>query len=700
MNDRTLTKIVTPYLICAAILFAPGVVFLFSRGNLLPPYYADTLHPADYILEACAAAFIILCIIIRNRQKRWLTNFIDGIENDVEETVRYSVRHYPLPICVVNSEGRLVLTNDKFKEFFPDAKILKTDIKDVIGLGRDELEPGGKAGRDGAAGRTGGAGPRGKAVTDDTDSIGSSVKIRAGGRSWRALASYLNEDVSKSVMLHFIDVTGYEELKERYASEKQCFCYVVIDNYDYILSKSRDEKRPALAASIETTILEWGTGLDAIVIRNAKDRFHLIFDQARFKELEAGKFAILDEVRKTYTDAEFPVSLSIGVGAGSGTLPVAREYATFALDLALGRGGDQAVVKDGGDVRYYGGVTQTVEAHSRGKTRVMAHALKHHMAQSRNVVIMGHRNMDMDSLGSALGVYRIAFAHDREAHIVRGEIGHSMKDVFEDVVKAGDYDFVTCEDAVKITGAGTLLVVVDSHTPDMVECPKLIDLAERIVIIDHHRKMENFIDGAELTLMVPGASSASELVAEIIQYDDKVGKINKLEANLMLAGIFVDTNNFSVGTAPRTFEAAKWLRENGADSTAVRAYLQSDMDDFRQRANIIANADFSLGGIAISRNEGAHSNAQTIVAQAADELLDIKGIRASFVVGETKQEVVVSARSLGALNVQAMMERLGGGGHLTMAAAQVPGASQDEVIAKIKELIKEFDINNKEGEKR
>jgi c-di-AMP phosphodiesterase-like protein len=687
MNDRTLTKIVTPYLVCAAILFAPGVIFLFSRGTLFPPYYVDTLHPADYILEASAAVFIVLCVIIRYRQKRWLTNFIDGIENEVEETVRYSVRHYPLPICVVNSEGRLVLTNDKFKEYFPDAKILKTDIKDVIGLSRGELEPGGEAGRGGDAGY------------GEADGIESGVKIKAGGRSWLALASYLNEDVSKSVMLHFIDVTGYEELKERYASEKQCFCYVVIDNYEYILSKSKDEKRPALAASIETTILEWGAGLDAIVIRNARDRFHLIFDQARFKELEAGKFAILDEVRKTYTDAEFPVSLSIGVGAGGVALPVAREYATFALDLALGRGGDQAVVKDGGSVRYYGGVTQTVETHSRGKIRVMAHALKHHMAQSRDVVIMGHRNMDMDSLGSALGVSRIAFAHDKKAYVVRGEIGYSMKDVFEAVVKSGDYDFVSCEDAVKIAGAGTLLVVVDSHTAGMVECPKLLDLAERIVVIDHHRKMEDFIDDAELTLMVPGASSASELIAEMIQYDDKVGKISKLEANLMLAGIFVDTNNFSVGTAPRTFEAAKWLRENGADSMAVRAYLQSDMNDFKQRANIIANADFSVSGIAISRNEGVHSNAQTIVAQAADELLDIKGIRASFVVGETKQEVVVSARSLGSLNVQAMMERLGGGGHLTMAAAQLPGASQDEVVERIKELIKEFDKNT-EGEKR
>jgi c-di-AMP phosphodiesterase-like protein len=669
MNDRMLTKIVTPYLACAAILFAPGLIFLFSRGNLLPPYYESTLHPADYILVACAAAFVALCAVIRFRQRLWLAGFIEGVESDVEETVGYSVRNYPLPICVVNSEGRLVLTNDRFKEYFPDARILKTDIKEVIGLSRSEIGPGNGARKDGAAG----------------------VTVRAGGRAWLTLASYLNEDASKSVMLHFIDVTDYEALKEKYADEKQCFCYVVVDNYDDILSKSKDEKRPAIAASIETAILEWGVGLDAVVLRHAKDRFHLIFDTTHFREAESGKFAILEEIRKTYTDAEFPVSLSIGVGEGGATLSGTEEYAAFAIDLALGRGGDQAVVKSGEDVRYYGGTVQAIENRNRGKSRVMAYALKQHMAKSDGVMVMGHRNMDMDSLGSALGVHRIASANGKDVRVIHGEIGHSMQDVFTAARQTGDFGFITCEEAVKTAGVDTLLIIVDCHTPGMVECGKLLGIAGRIVIIDHHRKMEDFIAGASLTFMDPGASSTSELVAEVMQYDDKVGKISKIEANLMLAGIFVDTDNFSVKTGTRTFDAARWLRENGADSMAVREYLQSDMDDFRQRANIISNADFSVSGIAISRNEGAHSNAQTIVAQAADELLDIKGIRASFVVGETKSEVVVSARSLGSLNVHAIMERFGGGGHLTMAAAQIPGATQDEVIEKIKELIDAFD---------
>jgi len=663
MSDRLLTKIVMPYLICAVILFAPGLIFLFARGAL-PSYYESTLHPADYILEASAALFVALCFLIRFRQKRWISSFIEGVENEVEDTVRYSVRNHPLPICVVGSEGRLVLTNDKFKKYFPSAKVLKTDIKEVIGLDRKEIDPEEAKGR---------------------------ITINSGDRSWVVLASYLNEDISKSVMLYFIDTTEYEKLKERYADEKQCFCYLCIDNYNEILSKSKDEKRPAVAASFETAIREWGAGLDAIVIRNAKDRYHLIFDMTHFRALEAGKFSILDEVRKIETDAEFPASLSMGVGAGGESLAQTEDYAGFALDLALGRGGDQAVIKTDDDVRYYGGKVQVIESRNKGKSRVMAHALKQLVSQSSRVIVMGHKNFDMDSLGASLGVYRIASAHNIEAHIVRGDVVYSMEDVFAAAVKSGSYNFVSCEDAVKIADADTLVVIVDSHTPGMVECPRLVGLTDRIVIIDHHRKMEDFIENATLTFMEPGASSTSELIAEIMQYDDKVGRISKLEANLMLAGIFVDTNNFSVKTGTRTFEAASWLRESGADSMKVREYLQNNMEDFKQRANIISNADFSISGIAISRNEGMHVNAQVIVAQAADELLDIKGIKASFVVGETKKSVVISARSLGSLNVQVIMEKFGGGGHITMAAAQVPGATQDEVIKKLKELIREYD---------
>jgi c-di-AMP phosphodiesterase-like protein len=671
MGDKLLLKIVRPYIISAVILFAPGLIFLLNP-DVMPPYYARTHHPADYILIACAAIFVVACFIIRAGQRRWIVSFLEGVENEVEDTIRYSVKNHPMPICVVNSEGKLVLTNGKFKDNFPAAKVLKTDIEEITGLKRAALEPDGSGGA-------------------EDHSATEPLQVVSGGKSWLVLTSYLNADISKSVMLYFIDITDFEALKARYAEEKQCFAYVIVDNYDELLSKSSDGRKPAIAAGLETAVRDWGSTLDAIVIRQRKDRYQLIFDRKHYRMIEEDAFTVLDTVRGIETDAEFPASFSIGVGVDGETLSVCEGYAAFALDLALGRGGDQAVVKKGSDVAYYGGKMQVIESRNKGKSRVMAHALKQLIAQSARVIVMGHKNPDMDSLGACVGISHIAFAHRKDAYIVRGEVGYSMQDVFAEAVKSGSYSFVSAEEALKLADEDTLLVVVDAHTPGMLENKHLLSRVGRLVVIDHHRKKEDYIDGATLSFMDPNASSTSELIAEIMQYDDKVTKINKLEANLMLAGIFVDTNSFSVKTGTRTFEAASWLRENGGDSMAVRKFLQNDMSDFKQRANIISNAEFNDKGIAISRNEGKHANAQIIVAQAADELLDIKGIRASFVVGETKKEVVISARSLGGLNVQTIMERFGGGGHLTMAAAQVSGETQTDVIARLKQYIQEAD---------
>ncbi|MDR2156557.1 MAG: DHH family phosphoesterase, partial [Clostridiales Family XIII bacterium] len=477
--------------------------------------------------------------------------------------------------------------------------------------------------------------------------------------------------------------------KARYNDEKKCFAYVVVDNYDELLSKSQDEKKPIIAANIETRIRQWAAGIDASVLRFKKDQYHLIFDRRHFKGLSDSKFSVLDDIRTIETDADFPVSLSIGVGLDGDSPIKTEEYAIWALDLALGRGGDQAVVKSGRKVTYFGGKVQIIEKRNKGKSRVMAHALKQLIAQSSQVIIMGHKNPDMDSFGAAVGVYRIAFANNKDAYIVVDAYNHTLKDVYERAERSGGYRFIKNDEALKLVDRDTLLIVVDTHVPDMVECRNLLGKTERMVVIDHHRKLERFIDNATLTFMEPNASSTSELIAEIMQYDDDIRKINKLEAELLLAGIFVDTNSFSVKTGARTFEAASWLRNNGGDSTAVRQLLQSDMMDFRQRASIIANAQFDKNGFAISRNEGKHENAQIIIAQAADELLDIKGIRASFVVGETSKEVVISARSLGDFNVQVLMERFGGGGHLTMAAAQVTDMTPEEVIGKLKAYISE-----------
>jgi c-di-AMP phosphodiesterase-like protein len=658
MGDKLLKKIARPYVVSALIILVLVVCVLLYKG------WSEALGiPVGFFIAAgLILLYIPLSLLVARLQRNWVSNFLEGVEKEVEDTLRYSLKNHPLPICVVDGNGRLVLLNGKFKEVFPSANVRKTGIRELIGHEPEELRPDGER---------------------------KNIKIVENGKTYDILTSYLNKDISESVMLYFVDMTDYENLKVRYNDEKKCFAYLIVDNYDELLSKSPDEKRPIIAASIETLIRQWSAGIDASILRIKKDRYHLIFDRKHFKGLSDSRFSFLDDAREIETDADFPVSFSLGVGLDGNSPNQTEEYALLALDLALGRGGDQAVVKSGRKVTYFGGKVQIIEKRNKGKSRVMAHALKQLIAQSSQVLIMGHKNPDMDSFGAAIGVYRIAFANNKQAFVVIDAYNHTLQDVYERAERSGSYRFITSDEALKVVDRDTLLVIVDTHVPGMVECKNLIGKTERMVVIDHHRKMESFIDNATLTFMEPNASSTSELIAEIMQYDDDIRKINKLEAELLLAGIFVDTNSFSVKTGTRTFEAASWLRNNGGDSTAVRQLLQSDMADFRQRASIIANAKFDKNGIAISRNEGKHENAQIIIAQAADELLDIKGIRASFVVGETKKEVVISARSLGDVNVQVLMERFGGGGHLTMAAAQVTDMTPDEVIRKLKKYINE-----------
>jgi c-di-AMP phosphodiesterase-like protein len=395
-------------------------------------------------------------------------------------------------------------------------------------------------------------------------------------------------------------------------------------------------------------------------------------------------------VRGIETDADFPVSMSIGVGLDGKTPQQTDEYAAFALDLALGRGGDQAVVKLGKRVDYYGGTLQSVERRNKGKSRVMAHAIRQLVDQSSKVIVMGHKNPDIDSFAAAVGIARIAMNRGKESFIVISEFNRSLAEFYREVQRSGEYTFVGATPALEIVDKNALLVVVDTHRPSLTEAPALLGKTEKSVVIDHHRKAEEYIDNATLNYMEPAASSTSELIAEIIQYMAEKKSISRLEAEMLLGGIIVDTNSFSVKTGARTFEAASWLRRNGADTSVVRQYLQSDMEDFRQRASIISNAEFLDGGIAVSRNEGRHENAQIINAKAADELLDIKGIRASFVLGETSDEVVISARSLGEVNVQKIMERLGGGGHLTTAAAQIRGTTVDEAADSLRAVINDL----------
>jgi c-di-AMP phosphodiesterase-like protein len=588
---------------------------------------------------------------------------LEDLIGEIDETTRYATRNHPLPLCLTDANGLVTLANARFRELYPATVVMKTNIVQLTGKHSGEFS--------------------------DPESQHPSL-LSVGERMYRVLPVYSDGDVRKSAMLCWIDVTDYENLKTLYSDERKCFAHVQIDNYDELISSSPDDKKSLIAAGIEKTVRQWAAKLNASIVRYYSNKYFIVFDYSHYKRLETEKFGILDEVRAIETDADFPVSLSMGVGLDGKTPQQTDEYATFAIDLALGRGGDQAVVKRGAHVDYYGGTLQMVERRNKGKSRVMAHAIGQLVDQSSKVIIMGHRNPDIDSFAAAVGVARIAMNRGKDAFIVIGEVNRSLAEFRQEALRSGEYVFINAAGALEIIDRNALLVVVDTHRPSLTEAPALLGRTEKSVVIDHHRKAEEYIENATLNYMEPAASSASELVAEIMQYMAEKKSISRLEAEMLLGGIIVDTNSFSVKTGTRTFEAASWLRRNGADTSVVRQYLQSDMDDFRQRAGIISNAEFLSGGIAMSRNEGRHGNAQIINAKAADELLDIKGIRASFVIGETDDEVVISARSLGEVNVQKIMERLGGGGHLTTAAAQLRGITPDEAAEGLRAIVSEL----------
>lgn len=600
------------------------------------------------------------------RRNESMKAYTEHIFQIVDKTMSYSVSNHPLPLCMIDSDGTFLWYNKKFSDIYQDADVVNAGISRVTGLKASEF------------------------FTDDP--VEKPVMVTHNGRTYKVVSTYLDEDKNNSAVLYWIDMTNYEVVKNLYKDEKSCFAYVIVDNYDELIASSPDDRKSLIAAEIEKAIRQWAVKLQASITRFRNNQYFVVFEQKHFEKLEAGKFSILDEVREIETDADFPVSLSIGIGVGGKTPQQGDEYAAAALDLALGRGGDQAVVKKVSKVEYYGGRLQTVEKRNKGKSRIMAHALRQLIDQSNQVIIMGHKKPDMDSFGAAVGISRIARNRSRTAYVILNSFNESLADMHQTAVESGNYKFISNEQALEIADKDTLVVVVDTHRPSLVECPELLTRSDKLVVIDHHRKTEEFIDNATLTYMEAYASSSSELITEILQYSGGDKKdIDKFEAEALLAGITVDTNRFSIRTGVRTFEAASWLRRMGADTANVRQFFQTDMDSLKLRSKIVSSATMPIPGIAIAKCEGRYTDVQVINSRAADEMLNIKGVKASFVVGQNEEGLtVISARSLGDINVQTIMEKLGGGGNLTKAGAQIE-IPVDETMDLIVDLVKDVE---------
>ncbi|CAG7643265.1 Cyclic-di-AMP phosphodiesterase GdpP [Paenibacillus solanacearum] len=493
-------------------------------------------------------------------------------------------------------------------------------------------------------------------------------------------------------LLYFTDVTLIKSLQRRYEEEKLAIGLVMMDNLEEATQGIDDQTRSIMMAKVTGEITEWAQKNNLYLRRTASDRYMVLMDQKGLKALEQSRFEILDEVRDITIENKLPMTLSVGIASGASSLTELGQWAQTSLDMALGRGGDQAAVKVGERLSFYGGRTNAIEKRTRVRARVISHALRDLIKESEKVLIMGHRNPDMDAIGAAIGVLKMAHVSNKEGYIVLEGVNPSIQKLMEIIYEDEKLNrwFITPEQAMQITNGRSLTVVVDTHRAMMTPEPRLLQMTSRKVVVDHHRRSEDFIHDATLVYMEPYASSTCELVTELLQYFHERLSMGVLEATALLAGIVVDTKSFSLRTGARTFEAASFLRRNGADSTMIQRLLKEDLDSYIQKAEIIKNAVVIFDHIALAVNEPGRKYSQLLIAQVADTLLTMTGIMASFVISERPDGLIgISARSLGQMNVQVVMERLGGGGHLTNAATQLEGTVV-EATQRLKQVLSEI----------
>ena len=611
-------------------------------------------------------------------KKRILTGLV-GFAADFDQSQKNLMASMELPYGIADEAGRLLWTNRAFSAVIKDEKSARRSLTALF----PEITEEGLEKMDHAL----------------------EVQCAYGGAIYRAsikrvtlqsdsglLSAAPGQKTEQQVLaVYLYDETEIHEYMQAITDQKMVAGLIYLDNYDEALESVEEVRRSLLVALIDRKVSKYISGVNGIVKKMEKDKYFFAIEQKYMPSLEAERFSLLEDVKTVNIGNEMAVTLSIGIGINGDTYIRNYEYARTAIDMALGRGGDQAVVKNGEKIQYYGGKSQQLEKTTRVKARVKAHALRELLETKDRLLIMGHKIGDIDSFGSAIGVYRIAAALGKKAHIVINEVTSSVRPMMDRFINNSDYPqdlFLMGDDAAELADPSTALVVVDVNRPSYTEEPQLLNLVKTIVVIDHHRQSSEIISNATLSYVEPYASSACELVAEILQYVTDSIRIKSLEADAMYAGIVIDTNNFTNQAGVRTFEAAAFLRRNGADVTRVRKLFRDKMEDYKARAEAVRQAEVFEGAFAISVCPAENVESPTVVgAQAANELLDIIGIKASVVLTPYNGKIYVSARSIDEINVQVMMEKLGGGGHRTIAGAQLPGATVEEAKEKIKDVI-------------
>lgn len=640
-------------------------------------YFADVKAGIIMSVLTCVYAVVVLLLYFRDRPK--LMTELISFATQYGQVQKELLNELAIPYAIMDRNGKLIWMNKAFSAIVQKEKNYGKSITTLF--------------------------PEISKETIPADQEECSVVLQYDARDYRAELKKIRldsmagdnailevaEEDNYLVAIYLFDNTEINRYIRENREEKLMVGLFYIDNYEEALESVEEVRRSLLIALVDRKINKAVTNMEGIVKKVEKDKYFIILKQKYLGQLQSGKFSILDEVKTVNIGNEMAITLSIGLGLNGSSYGQNYEYARTAIDLALGRGGDQAVVKDSEKLYYYGGKTKQVEKNTRVKARVKAHALRELMESKDKVVVMGHKIADVDSFGASVGIYRAAKTLGKRAYIVINDITSSVRSMMEGFDNSEEYEpdiFITSDVAKTIVDQNTVVVVVDVNRPSFTECRELLSLTKTIVVLDHHRYSGDTIENAVLSYIETYASSTCEMVAEILQYFDDGLKIKGMEADRIYAGIMIDTNNFMSKTGVRTFEAAAYLRRCGADVTRVRKMFRNDMDSYKARAEAVRQAEVYRNDFAISVCPAWDIESPTVVgAQAANELLNIIGIKASIVLTAYNQKIYVSARSIDEINVQLIMERIGGGGHMTVAGAQLEDQTVEEAKALIKETI-------------
>ena len=607
---------------------------------------------------------------IANFRKREWNRYIENLSLDMDETTKKAIMNLPIPLCILEFDGNISWYNNKFYEMTESSDLLGENIDNII----KNLDL--------------------RKVLNENKEMYTDVtyKDRQYTVVYNVIKNQQNKQVKYLMMLYWLDKTDYLALNQKYEDEKNSIMLIQVDGYDEVLKSTSEDKRSLISIELEKILSDFETSINAAVKRTSKDKYIVITNKKGLSKLQDSKFAVLDVVRNIDYGNTLPVTISIGVGRGGDSIYENLQLANGALDLALGRGGDQAIIKTKDKFEFYGGKSKAIEKTTKVKSRLIGHALKEIISESKMVYIMGHKYTDLDAMGAAVGIYDICKSLGKETYIVLDEINESIDEFINRLNKKEYYQdlFINKEGAIKNCTKDTLVVVVDTHRPSFTECEELLTLTKKVAVIDHHRKGVEFIQDTVLSFHEIYVSSTCEMVTEIVQYLEDDVKINKLTAEGLLAGICLDTKFFAFKTGVRTFEASSYLKKAGADTTEVKKLFRTDVKDFKTKAEIIGNTQIIENKICISYTKTKIENINVVIAQAADELLNVKKIEASFILGEKNGTIFISARSLGKINVHVLMEKLGGGGHIDIAGAQLEGVSIEEAYKKVYDIIQEY----------